>query len=107
MSGHGVNLDVTAGQAAASNIKGIIAEMRGVIGRIKSASIGGLGDWNGSAARTFNTTSTDWHGTAVQLEQALGAIENRLSVGFAGYDNSDAEAGQAIVSGAAGGGLNL
>ena len=103
MSGHALNLDMAAGQAATSSIKGIVADMRGVINRIKSSSASGLGDWNGSAARNFDTTSTDWHATAVQLEQALGAIENRLSTGFAGYDNQDSEAAQAIVNGASGG----
>lgn len=106
MGTHGLNLDVTAGQAASASIKGIVGDMRGVIGRIKSAAAGGLGDWNGSAARVFDTTHTDWHSTAIRLEQALDSIENRLTTGFRGYDDQDAGAASVITS-SAGGGLNL
>lgn len=102
----GVNLDVGAGQAAAGSIKGIVGDMRNVIGRIKASASSGLGDWNGRAARSFDHTHTDWHATAVRLELALDDIESKLSAGFRGYDDQDAEASSAITSGA-GGGLAL
>ncbi|GAA4753336.1 WXG100 family type VII secretion target [Gordonia alkaliphila] len=104
MYGNGLNLDVVAGQAATSTIKGIVGDMRGVIGRIKASAASGLGDWNGAAAKSFDTTHTDWHTTAVRLEQALNAIESKLTTGFLGYDDSDADAGKQIVGSA---GLNL
>ncbi|MFC0314006.1 WXG100 family type VII secretion target [Gordonia phosphorivorans] len=106
MYGNGLNLDVVAGQAATATIKGIVGDMRGVIGRIKASAAGGLSDWNGVAAKSFDTTHTDWHTTAVRLEQALNVIESKLTTSFAGYDDSDAAAGKQIVS-SAGGGLNL
>lgn len=106
MSTQGLNLDVAGGQAATTAIKGIVGDMRGVIGRIKASAAGGLSDWNGVAAKTFDGTHTDWHATATRLEQALNAIENKLTTGFHGYDDQDAAAGKQIV-GAAGGALNL
>lgn len=104
--GSGLNLDVGAGQAAATSIKGIVGDMRGVIGRIKASAAGGLGDWNGKAAKSFDTTHTDWHTTAVRLEQALDDIETKLTTGFRGYDDQDSDAATTIVS-STGGGLTL
>ncbi len=104
MDGSRMNLDVTGGQAAAAGIKGIVGDMRGVIGRIKASAANGMGDWNGTASTTFGNTHTDWHGTAVRLEQALDEIESKLTSGFHGYADADAEAGRAI---AAGGGLTF
>ncbi|MFT3717038.1 MAG: WXG100 family type VII secretion target [Gordonia sp. (in: high G+C Gram-positive bacteria)] len=99
---HGLNLDVPGGQAAASSIKGIVGDMRGIIGRIKASAAGGLSDWGGTAARTFDHTHTDWHATATRLEQALDDIEAKLTTGFRGYDDQDAAAGSAITQAAAG-----
>ena len=107
MTVNGVNLDVDGGQASASSIRGIVGDMRGVIGRIKSSATGGLAGWGGVAARSFDNTHADWHATAVRLEQALDEIENKLSVGFRGYDDEDVAAGTGIVNAAAGGGLTL
>lgn len=103
---HGLNLDVAGGQAAAAGIKGIVGDMRSVIGRIKASAAGGLSDWNGVAAKTFDGTHTDWNATAMRLEQALNVIENKLTTGFHGYDDQDTAASKQII-GAAGGGLNL
>ncbi|MEZ5210082.1 WXG100 family type VII secretion target [Gordonia sp. PP30] len=103
---HGLNLDLGAGQAAASSIKAIVGDMRGVIGRIKTSAASGMGDWVGKAASSFDATHTDWHATAVNLEHALDDIERKLTTGFLGYEDQDTDAGNTIVSAAAGG-LNL
>jgi len=96
-----LNLDVAAGQASAASIKGVVADMREVIGRIKTSSVQGLSAWTGAAASSFDATHTDWHAVAVRLEQALGDIENKLTVGFRGYDDEDAVAA-ATITGSAG-----
>ncbi|AVM01471.1 WXG100 family type VII secretion target [Gordonia iterans] len=105
MSGGGLNLDVAAGQAATSSIKGIVGDMRAVIGKIKASAASGLTDWQGNAAKSFDGTHTDWHATAVRLEQALNVIEGKLTSGFRGYDDADGTAATVIVNSA--GGLDL
>lgn len=106
MDGSRMNLDVPGGQAAASGIKGIVGDMREVIGRIKGSAANGLAGWNGTASGTFDTSHADWHGTATRLEQALDEIESKLTTGFNGYSDADTDAGRAIGAGA-GGGLTL
>lgn len=99
MDGSRMNLDVTGGQAAAAGIKGIVSDMRGVIGRIKTSAANGMADWNGTASTTFGNTHTEWHGTALRLEEALDEIENKLTKGFHGYADADADAARGIAAG--------
>ncbi|MFT3661368.1 MAG: WXG100 family type VII secretion target [Gordonia sp. (in: high G+C Gram-positive bacteria)] len=102
MGQNGLKLDVAAGQAATSNIKGIVGDMRAVIGKIKGSAATGLTDWSGTAAKSFDGSHTDWHVTAMRLEQALNEIESKLTTGFRGYDDSDGSAASAIVNSAGG-----
>ncbi|MFT4088388.1 MAG: WXG100 family type VII secretion target [Gordonia sp. (in: high G+C Gram-positive bacteria)] len=106
----GTHVDVVVGESATAVIKGLVGEMRTVIGRIKNSSAGGLTDWSGTASRSFDNSHTDWHGKAVALEHALDDIESKLTHSFRGYDDVDAEVAAAIVNGAGAGnsgGLDL
>ena len=87
-----LNLDLLGGQASAAAVKGIVGDMREVIGRIKASSAAGMSDWIGTAAKSFDASHTDWHTTAIRLEQALDVIESKLTTSFRGYDDVDAAA---------------
>jgi WXG100 family type VII secretion target len=102
----GLNVDVGASQASASSIKGIVAEMQGIISRIQSSAVNGVGTWSGRASTSFEGSHTDWHGTATRLQQALDEIETKLTSGFRGYDDQDASAA-AFVGGSTGSTISI
>ncbi|MAU84385.1 WXG100 family type VII secretion target [Gordonia sp. Z-3] len=96
--GSGLNLDVVAAQASSQSIAGIVEQMRGILRQIESSAQSGMATWGGTAAKSYNTTQTDWSGTAQKLQAALDEIEGKLTTGFKGYAEHDEDIAQAITS---------
>ncbi|MFW0792225.1 WXG100 family type VII secretion target [Gordonia sp. CPCC 205515] len=102
----GLNLDVAAAQASSKSISGIVDAMHGILRQIQTSSQTGMATWHGQASKSFDSTQTDWSGTAAKLQAALNDIEARLTTGFKGYDEHDSGIASAIAS-STGGTLSL
>ncbi|MDL9944995.1 WXG100 family type VII secretion target [Gordonia sp. ABSL11-1] len=104
--GNGLNLDVVAAQASSQSISGIVDTMRGILRQVQGSADSGMATWGGSAAKSYNTTQTDWSATAAKLQAALDEIEGKLTTGFKGYAEHDDDLAQSI-SASTGGHLTL
>ncbi|AZG48441.1 WXG100 family type VII secretion target [Gordonia insulae] len=94
----GLNLDVVAAQASSQSISGIVETMRGILRQVQSSADSGMGSWGGSAAKSYNSTQTDWSATAAKLQAALDEIEGKLTTGFKGYAEHDEDLAQTIAA---------
>lgn len=87
-----VDVDVASGQATAQSVSQIVDDMQAIIRQIASAASNGTASWNGRASSAFDTTHGDWNSSANTLNQALDDIRNKLTAGFSGYEDHDAQA---------------
>ena len=90
-SGGAVKVDVESAMATTKSVAGVVADMQETIGRIARASSNGAASWQGKASAAFTDTHADWNSSALALHNALDDIRNKLSSGFAGYDDNDAQ----------------
>lgn len=102
-SGGAVKVDIESAMATTKSVAGVVADMQETIGRIARASSNGAASWQGKASAAFTDTHADWNSSALALHNALDDIRNKLSSGFAGYEDSDAQ----VASGFQPGGVRL
>lgn len=87
-----VDLDVAAGQATVHTVSQLVDDMQGIIRQIATTASTGTATWNGRASNAFGSTHSDWNSSATALNAALDDIRSKLSAGFAGYEDQDAQA---------------
>ncbi|MFT4126413.1 MAG: WXG100 family type VII secretion target [Gordonia sp. (in: high G+C Gram-positive bacteria)] len=101
LDGGAVDVDVAAGLATAQSVSHIVDDMQGIIRQIASSAQGGLASWRGQASGAFDGTHSDWNSSATALNAALDDIRTKLTAGFNGYDDHDAQAAGGFGGGGA------
>ena len=66
---------LTATGAVRASIGRIQSEVSGLSGQLTGLQ----GTWSGQAANAFQGAITEWHGTQLRVEEALGAINHALA----------------------------